>query len=59
MVYINGKSVYDNEVETIDQFSTRKEARTMLQEYKLAYGGSYTLWLSQRATKEWRESDKR
>ena len=55
MVYINGK--YQNgETETIDQFETRKEAREMIKEYRMAYGLDYTLWLSQRATNAWRNA---
>ena len=56
MFYINGKC--DNDTETIDAFDTRKEALTMLAEYRIAYRGTpgYTLWISERATKEWREA---
>ena len=55
MFYINSKC--DNGTETIDAFETRKEAETMLAEYRIAYRGTgTTLWLSQRATKEWREA---
>lgn len=52
-MYINGK--YGNgETETIDQFSTRKEALAMLREYRLAFQG-WLLWISQRSTQSWRE----
>lgn len=50
--YINSR--YQNEVETIDEFETRKEAKKMLEEYQISYGAGYELWLSSRATKEWR-----
>jgi len=54
MVYINGK--YQNqETETVDEFETRKEAKEMIKEYRLAYGPGWSLWLSQRSTKDWRE----
>ena len=57
MIYINGKSRYDGgAVETIDEFKTRKEAFKMIQEYRVAFGPCYELWMSQRSTKEWRES---
>lgn len=50
MKYINGS--YNGEKETIDEFSTYKEAREMLKEYQLAYRGSgFTLWISQRPCK--------
>ena len=51
--YINIKT--NNEVETIDEFDTRKEALKMLKEYRIAssfYSGAY---LSQRPTKDWNE----
>lgn len=52
--YINIKEA--GQVETIDEFETFKEAREMLKEYKIAsswYGPAY---LSQKSTKEWRNS---
>jgi hypothetical protein len=43
-----------NDLETIDQFETRKEARLMPIEYRLSGDGYY--YLSGRACKHWRES---
>ena len=55
MYYINFK--YGNlDTETIDEYTTRKEAREMLTEY--TYGGGQPnckYWISTRSTKEWRE----
>ena len=51
MIYINMRQ--DNTVETVDQFETRKEAREMLTEYQMAF--PQELWISNRATKEWRD----
>ena len=52
-VYINYKS--KGKVETVDEFTTRKEGLVMLTEYQMSapYMGYY---LSTRCTKEWRES---
>jgi len=55
MKYINFKLDSNSPIETIDQFETNKEARKMLKEYIIAYGCG-SIWLSTRATKEWRES---
>lgn len=53
--YINGK--YQGETETIDEFETRKEARRMIAEYRLAYQGSgFELWLSRRPCNAWRDA---
>jgi hypothetical protein len=51
MTYIQRKG--DGYLETIDEFSTRKEARAMLAEYQLGdlYGHYY---LSSRACKGWK-----
>lgn len=50
MIYIQRKG--NGYLETVDEFSTRKEARAMLNEYRLSdpYGFYY---LSQRACKAW------
>lgn len=40
--------------ETVDEFSTRKEALAMLQEYEMVGGGRY--WISSRCCANWRES---
>lgn len=55
MTYIQRRG--DGYLETVDEFETRKEAQEMLKEYKLAdrYAEYY---LSSRACKEWRESQK-
>ena len=50
-VYINLKE--NGEVETIDEFDTRKEAREMLSEYQMAYHGA-GVYISTRCTNDWR-----
>ena len=52
MTYINMRT--SGEVETVDQFETRKEARAMLVEYSLAFNGG--VYLSQRPTDDWKAS---
>ncbi len=52
MIYIQFK--YDGQLETVDQFETWKEARSMLREYRMLSGGHY--YLSTRACKAWREA---
>lgn len=49
--YINRKDGRD--IETIDEFDTRKEAKKMLSEYLIAFHGG-NLYISTRCTKEWR-----
>lgn len=56
MVYTQYKAY--GELETIDSFSTYKEARAMLAEYRLSFSEGY-LYLSKRATKAWREASQR
>lgn len=52
MVYIQRKG--DGYLETVDQFTTWKEANTMLKEYRLS--DPYAVYyLSSRACKAWRE----
>ena len=51
--YINVKE--NGKTETIDEFETRKEARGMLKEYKIANSYYHNAYLSSRSTKEWRE----
>ena len=53
MTYINSKQC--GTVETIDQFETRKEAREMIAEYRMAFGAGYNLYLSTRCTKDWEQ----
>ena len=50
--YINYRAY--GEVETIDEFETRKEARAMLTEYQMAFTEG-NLYLSQRPTKQWKD----
>ncbi len=51
--YINIKN--NGEVETVDVFTTHKEAVEMIKEYRMA--DSYNnYYLSQRSTKEWRNN---
>lgn len=54
MIYIQRKCLQFNQLETVDEFESRKEAKEMLSEYRLTdpYGYYYT---SQRACKAWRE----
>lgn len=56
MPYINYRCPYDGGVETVDQFETWAEARKMAREYSMVSPGYY---LSQRATREWRETEAR
>ena len=53
-VYINMKT--KGKVETVDEFETWKEARKMLVEYRMAFGG-IKVYLSRRCTKEWAETE--
>ena len=51
MFYINIKN--QGQVETFDQFDTKKEADEMVKEYNISdRANSY--YISKRATKEWR-----
>jgi hypothetical protein len=52
-LYIQRKDGRD--VETVDEFETRKEARAMLEEYQLA-DRSAVYYLSSRPCKAWREA---
>jgi hypothetical protein len=53
MIYIQRKDAY--QLETIDQYETRREAMAMLKEYRLG-DNSASYYLSSRACKEWREA---
>ena len=53
MYYINYK--YNNEVETIEEIKTLKEAKELLKEYKRV---SNYYYLSKRSTKVWRMEGK-
>jgi len=57
MTYINWKPNGNNwQLETVDQFETRAEAREMLEEYQGAFNDYSNLYLSNRCTQEWRDS---
>lgn len=51
MIYIQRKG--NGYLETIDEFTTRKEARAMLAEYRMS-DPSAVYYLSSRACKNWR-----
>ena len=52
MKYINMKSGFTKEIETVDQFETYKETKEMLKEYRISdpYDSYY---ISQRCCKDW------
>ena len=52
MTYIQRKD--SRQLETVDEFETRKEARAMLAEYRMA-DPSARYYLSSRPCKDWRE----
>ena len=52
--YLNIRDPYTNEVETIDEFTTYKEAVKMLKEYKIASSYYSGLYISQRCTNDWK-----
>lgn len=54
MNYIQRKD--ENGLETVDQFETWKEAREMVLEYRISDRAAH-FYISQRACKEWRESE--
>ena len=57
MTYIQFKSRFG--LETIDQFDTRKEARKMLEEYRMAFGNESIVYLSSRACKDYHSQNYR
>lgn len=57
MTYIQLKSRFG--LETIDQFDTRKEARLMLEEYRMAFGDDSIVYLSSRACKDYHDQNYR
>lgn len=57
MVYIQRRDLYTRQLETVDQFETRKEAREALKEYKLS-DTSANYYTSSRACQDWRETQK-
>ena len=52
MKYIQRADPQHNELETVDQFETFKEALAMLKEYRLSDRSAY-YYISQRACKDW------
>lgn len=44
----------DCDIETVDEFDTRSEARKMLTEYLMVGGGTY--YISTRCCKAWKEN---
>lgn len=55
MRYINTR-YRGGPVETIDQFDTYREAAENAREYRMAFGPDFKIWVSRRATRDWRES---
>ena len=56
-IYIQHISDEDHELETVDEFETRKEADAAIKEYRMSDPlGVY--YISSRACKEWREASK-
>lgn len=53
MVYVNIKN--SGVIETVDEFEGYSEAVAMIKEYRIADRFNY-YYLSQRSTKEWRDS---
>lgn len=51
MLYIQRKA--GKELETVDEFETRKEAREMLKEYRLSDNSAY-YYISSRCCKHWK-----
>ena len=54
MTYIQRKDRDTNQLETVDEFETRKEARAMLAEYRLSDNSAY-YYISSRCCKSWKE----
>lgn len=54
MIYIQRKG--QGYLETVDEFTTRKEARKMLSEYRLS-DPSANYYLSSRACRDWNKSE--
>lgn len=57
MTYINWRPNGNNwQLETVDEFETRAEARKMLPEYRMAFNENpKNLYLSRRCTQDWRD----
>jgi len=56
MKYIQRKDNYGN-FETVDKFESRKEAKNMLNEYRLSDQRAY-YYISQKPCRDWQESYK-
>ncbi len=54
MNYIQMKSEQFKTLETVDEFETYKEAKKMLQEYRMS-DPTALFYISSRACKDWRE----
>lgn len=54
-IYINRKDCYGN-LETVDEFESHKEARSMLKEYRLSDKSAY-YYISKRCCKDWQEEE--
>jgi len=52
MIYIQRKG--DGHLETVDEFTTRKEARAMLAEYRMSDPTAH-YYISSRACRAWRD----
>ena len=55
MKYIQRKDFYGN-FETVDQFESHKEAKSMLKEYRLSDQSAY-YYISRRSYKDWQKED--
>ena len=53
MVYIQRKD-NNGDLETVDEFETRKEAREMVKEYRIS-DHSASFYMSSRACKDWKD----
>ncbi len=51
MYYINIKE--NNQVTTLDEFTTYKECKAMLKEYRIASSYYYSAYISSRSVKSW------
>lgn len=52
MVYINRKALSE-QIETVDEFTTTKEAREMVREYRMSDRSAH-YYTSSRSTQDWR-----
>ena len=56
MKYIQRKDSYGN-FETVDEFESNKEGKSMLKEYRLSDKSAY-YYISKRCCKDWQEEEK-